>query len=112
MNWFFNWLNRKCRSAYDADERRDIISVSNKRSQSKYRGEQVVNNTEAGNIMLERERALRFHVFQATGGRIVETQRYDHNHDRNTTGLYVITSDQDFGRELDKIITMESLKRS
>ena len=111
MNWFFNWLNRKCRSAYDADERRDIISVSNKRSQSKYLSSPP-HDSEVGSITLERERALRFHVFQATGGRIVETQRYDHNHDRNTTGLYVITSDQDFGRELDKIITMESLKRS
>jgi hypothetical protein len=110
MNWFFNWLNLKCRSAYDADERRDILSVSTKRSQSKYLSSP--GEIEVGSITLERERALRFHVFQATGGRIVETQRYDHNHDRNTTGLYVITSDQDFGRELDKIITMESLKRS
>lgn len=110
MNWFFNWLNRKCRSAHDADERRNIISVSNKRSQSKYLSSP--GEIEVGSITLERERALRFHVFQATGGRIVETQRYDHNHDRNTTGLYVITSDQDFGRELDKIITMEALKRS
>jgi hypothetical protein len=112
MNWFFNWLNRKCRSAHDADERRvqAPINLSSKRSQSKYLSSP--GEIEVGSITLERERALRFHVFQATGGRIVETQRYDHNHDRNTTGLYVITSDQDFGRELDKIITMEALKRS
>jgi len=25
-------------------------------------------------------------------------------------GLYIITPDQDFGREIDKIITMEALK--
>jgi hypothetical protein len=109
MNWFFNWLNRKCRAAHESYNHQGIIQHTNL-SSSKYRSSP--GEVEVGSITLERERALRFHVFQATGGRIVETQRYDHNHDRNTTGLYIITSDQDFGRELDKIITMETLKRS
>jgi hypothetical protein len=56
------------------------------------------------------ERAIRFTVYSANGGRVIETQRYDRQKDRNNNGLYIITSDQDFGRELDKIITMEHLK--
>ena len=56
------------------------------------------------------ERAIQFTVYNASGGRVVETRRYDKRTDRHTTGLYVITSDTDFGREIDKIITMESLK--
>jgi len=56
------------------------------------------------------ERALQFTVYVANGGRVVETRRYDRHKDRSSTGLYVITNDQDFGKEIDKIITMEALK--
>jgi hypothetical protein len=56
------------------------------------------------------ERALQFTVYVANGGRVVETRRYDKKTDRNTNGLYVITNDADFGKEIDKIITMESLR--
>ena len=56
------------------------------------------------------ERAIQFTVYQANGGRVIETRRYDRQKDRHTTGLYVITSEMDFGKEIDKIITMENLK--
>jgi hypothetical protein len=56
------------------------------------------------------ERATQFTVYNANGGRVVETRRYDKKTDRNTNGLYVINNDADFGKEIDKIITMESLR--
>lgn len=56
------------------------------------------------------EKSIQFTVHIANGGRVIETRRYDRQKDRHTNGLYVITSDQDFGKEIDKIITMESLK--
>lgn len=56
------------------------------------------------------ERAIQFTIYNANGGRVIETRRYDRQKDRHTNGLYIVTSDQDFGREIDKIITMESLK--
>jgi hypothetical protein len=56
------------------------------------------------------ERAIQFTVYSANGGRVVETRRYDRHKDRSQTGLYIITNDQDFGKEIDKIITMEALK--
>lgn len=59
---------------------------------------------------LNRDKAIRFNVYIANGGRIVEVNRYDRTKDRHVEGLYVITNDQDFGREIDKILTMESLK--
>ena len=62
------------------------------------------------NIELSRETSVRFEIHQASGGRVVQTRRYDRHKDRHTQGLYIITSDQDFGREIDKIITMEALK--
>lgn len=56
------------------------------------------------------ERCVRFSVYFAQGGRVVETSRYDRQKDRHHQGLYIVTPDQDFGNEIDKIITMESLK--
>lgn len=56
------------------------------------------------------ERALQFTVYVANGGRVIETRRYDKKTDRSTNGLYVINNDADFGKEIDKIITMESLR--
>lgn len=57
------------------------------------------------------ERAIQFTVYNASGGRVVETRRYDRKTDRGSNGLYVITNDSDFGKEIDKIITMESLRQ-
>lgn len=57
------------------------------------------------------DRAIQFTVYYANGGRVIETRRYNTKTDRSVNGLYIITSDQDFGNEIDKIITMEALKQ-
>jgi len=56
------------------------------------------------------ERAIQFTIYNANGGRVVETRRYDKKTDRHTNGLYIINNDADFGHEIDKIITMEALR--
>lgn len=56
------------------------------------------------------DRCLHFKVWFANGGRVVQTNRYDRHKDRNQTSMYVITENQNFGEELDKIITIEGLK--
>jgi hypothetical protein len=61
-------------------------------------------------IQLSRERSIKFEIHNANGGRVVQTRRYDAQKDRHFENLYVITGDQEFGRELDKIITMEALR--
>lgn len=53
---------------------------------------------------------MRFQLYRANGGYVVETRVYDHRNDRNDTKMYVITEDQDVGHEIGKIITMESLR--
>jgi hypothetical protein len=63
-----------------------------------------------GSIQLSRERSIKFEIHNANGGRIVQTRRYDAQKDRHFENLYIITGEQDFGRELDKIITMEALR--
>ena len=59
---------------------------------------------------LSRERSIKFEIHNANGGRVVQTRRYDAQKDRHFENLYIITGEQDFGREIDKIITLESLR--
>jgi hypothetical protein len=61
-------------------------------------------------IQLTRDKSLRFEIHSANGGRIVQTRRYDSQKDRHIENLYIVTNDMDFGREIDKIITMEALR--
>ncbi len=56
------------------------------------------------------EKSLNLRVWFANGGKVVQTHRYDRVKDRNNTSMYVITDDQNLGRELEKIITMDSLR--
>jgi hypothetical protein len=53
---------------------------------------------------------MRFHLYRASGGYVVETRHYDRKADRNENKMYVITEDQDVGHAIGKIITMESLR--
>lgn len=53
---------------------------------------------------------MRFQLYRASGGYVIETRTYDHRNDRNDIKMYVITEDQDVGQEIGKIITMESLR--
>jgi hypothetical protein len=60
---------------------------------------------------LDSDRNIRFNVYKASGGTIIETSFYDRHKDRHNNSLHVITDDKDIGKELGKIITMETLKQ-
>ena len=53
---------------------------------------------------------FRLNVYNASGGTIVETTKYDRKSDENRHSLHVVTADKDLGEELSKIITMEQLR--
>ena len=53
---------------------------------------------------------MRFSLYRASGGYVVETRHYDRRNDRNENKMYIITDDQDVGHAIGKIITMESLR--
>jgi len=59
---------------------------------------------------IRQDSSIRFEVHNASGGRIVQTRRYDERKDRHFESLYIITSDKNFGEEIDKILTMEALR--
>lgn len=50
-------------------------------------------------------------VYSATGGQVIQFNRYDPTRDRVTGGLYVVTDQEDLGEELGLIITREQLSR-
>ena len=98
INWLKlrlrNWLN----SAQDI-ERGDIrLSKA---------GHQLIAAADGG---VEEDPVLRFKVYSAIGGKIVEFSRYDRRADRSEHTLYIINNDEDFGQRIAKIATLENLK--
>lgn len=92
--WVINWVRE------DWEKESEL--------KSSLRGSQA--NLISTDNSINSDQAIRFNVYHANGGRVVEVSKYDSLKDRSKRGLYVITNDQDFGREIDKIITMEALK--
>ena len=99
-NFIAKWLLNKIKEAKQEENMNYGAQVSLKNS--------VMSS--GGPSIDQPDRAIQFTVYNANGGRVIETRRYDRKTDRNTNGLYIITSEQDFGKEIDKIITMEALK--
>lgn len=67
-------------------------------------------NTVRARDDFEGDTGLNMRVFKAIGGRIVSFNHYDRRTDRESKSVYIITDEQDFERELGKIITMESMR--
>jgi hypothetical protein len=53
---------------------------------------------------------MRFQLYRASGGYVVETRHYDQKNDRSVNNLYIINDSDDVGEKMGKIITMESLR--
>ena len=53
---------------------------------------------------------IRFEVYRANGGTVIETRRQDRRSGDSLFELHVISGDQDIGEEIGKIITMEALR--
>ena len=59
----------------------------------------------------EGDDSFSFTVYNASGGKIVEVKNYDEAKDRWHRSLHIITSDEDFGASIGKIVFLEMLKR-
>lgn len=100
-NFIRRWLYKISEEAWNNSRNSGMLAAPPERS--------TIGKSQAS--IDQPERAIRFTIYNASGGRVVETQRYDRQKDRHVNGLYVITSNQEFGNEIDKIITMEALKQ-
>jgi|694.fasta_scaffold08523_10 hypothetical protein len=53
---------------------------------------------------------MKFQLYRAAGGYVIETTTYDRHKDRRNTKMHIVTDDQDLGDQLGKIVTMEALR--
>ena len=53
---------------------------------------------------------MRFQVYKASGGFVIETSSYDRRKDERNHNMYVVNEDEDLGNKIGQIITMESLR--
>ena len=98
------WMLKAVKDAVDAERNANQVSIGLQPDVKSLR----IGRSEAS--IDQPERAIHFTVYSANGGRVIETRRYDRKTDRHANNLYVVTSEQDFGREIDKIITLEALR--
>ena len=104
MKWFDKWVMKRA-------ER--IMEKSNGVEQTPLYSNSAIGKVRMSNHSIGDSLdspAVRFKMFKASGGTIIETTIYDDQRDRTINGLYVITSDKDLGTEIGKILTLESLK--
>jgi len=92
------WLKRQLRNWLNSDDT-ETVYASNKISRLSVRDSHELDGE-----------PMRFSVFRANGGTIVQTQIYDRVKDRSHQQLHIIRHDEDLGDRLAKIITMESLR--
>lgn len=106
MKWFYKWLSEKIDDTKYAepDEPMPINSLSSGRQKSR-RISTVRENDELSS------EPISFKMFKANGGWAIEFRQYDNKNDRVDTSLYVVNNEEELGKHISQIITMEALKR-
>lgn len=99
-NFISRWLINSLKNAVaeEQKERSEMNSI---------KGLTIGPNTR----QLDSDKGIRFQIYKASGGFVVETSMYDRQRDRHHQSLHIITDDQDLGSAIGKIITMETLKQ-
>ena len=96
------WLRIKIRRWLNDHESMDEAFVNSKRG-----GNSIVSARDSHELDGE---PLRFNIFRANGGTVIQTHMYDRQKDRSFQQLHIVGHDKDLGESLSKIVTMESLR--
>ena len=96
------WLRIKIRRWLNDHESIDEAFVNSKRGRNS-----IVSARDSHELDGE---PIRFNIFRANGGTVVQTHMYDRQKDRSFQQLHIVGHDQDLGESLSKIVTMESLR--
>jgi hypothetical protein len=106
LKWFYKWLASKIDDSKYEDE-----------SMASQPGLAISSNKVRRKISTVREsdelgtEPITFKMFKASGGWAIEFRQYDHKSDRIDTNLYVVNDEEELGKHISQIITMEALKR-
>lgn len=113
MKWFFKWLDKKCKQAYEdsqyveKDSMEDRPVVRHRGSRNRV-GLATAGSMETGDLQ---SNSTVFKLYQANGGTVIETRYYNENKDQWDTTLHVVSKEEELGKAIEHIITYEALKR-
>jgi len=106
IKWFYRWLDNKIQdSRYTDDDEANLSPLSRGGIKKSRRIGTVRDNEELSS------EPITFKMYKASGGWAIEFRQYDNKHDRVDTSLYVVNSEEELGKHISQIITMEALKR-
>jgi hypothetical protein len=107
INWFYKWLGDKI-SAVNSPPDMDTVSSRANIGTPLSKSRRIASVRESDDLSTE---PITFKMFKASGGWAIEFRQYDHKNDRVDTNLYVVNDEEELGRHISQIITMEALKR-
>ena len=100
MKWFYRWLSHKIKDSNN-DDSEDFISDPQPRPRRHKINDRIGSKENTFNI----------NFTTAVGGYIIQFVHYDELKDEDTTSVYLITDEQDLGKEFSKIVVAEMMKR-
>ena len=105
LKWFYKWLDNKLSDSRYTDE--DAVPTASNaiRGGGKTRRLSVRESEELSS------EPIQFRMYKAAGGWAIEFRQYDNKTDRMNTSLYVVNGEEELGKHVSQIITMEALKR-
>jgi hypothetical protein len=106
MKWFYKWLASKIDDTKYEDHPGEAISLGSMSSRPK--SNRIAKVRESDELGSE---PITFKMFKANGGWAIEFRQYDHKNDRVDTNLYVVNDEEELGKHVSQIITMEALRR-
>ena len=107
MNWFYKWVGKKIT---EANSETDVVetTIGSAISLNKAPAPRIRAGRDSDTLGTE---PITFKMFKASGGWAIEFRQYDNKTDRIDTSLYVVNSEEELGKHISQIITMEALKR-
>lgn len=99
MRWFDHWFARKCKWAWEHHKSAKEVGRLSERLIAVDHDEPSWGD------------GLNINVHKIIGGYVVSFRAYDRAKDRSDSRHYIITDEQDFERELGKMITLESMRQ-
>lgn len=90
--------------------RRKFMEWSKRAWEDTRSGEYAISGAVKSDSSVDSEPQLNFKIYGATGGHVMEFRRYDKKTDRYDSQLYVISTDDDMGERIARIVNMEMMK--
>jgi hypothetical protein len=108
ITWFYRWLGNKISAVNGSPDMEAEPAGVNLIGRPISKSNRISKVRESDDLSSE---PITFKMFKANGGWAIEFRQYDSRNDRVDTSLYVVNDEQELGKHVSQIITMEALKR-